>query len=100
MEYEEIEEEFLKQLEFTEKALLTTDQLLIVLSQRLETEREVLAHKLQGIGGLRVLNPSERETLFCMLLMMHIRAINELCFESAALTVGLVERLHHHTHET
>ena len=100
MEYEEIEEEFHKKLEFTEKKLLTTDQFLIALSQRLETERETLVNKLQGIGGFTVLNPGERETLFAMLLIMHVRAINELCFESAALAVGLTERLHRHSSET
>ena len=100
MEYEEIKEEFLKKLEFTEKKLLTTDQILVALSQRLKTEHEILVNKVQGIGGFHVLNPGEREILLAMLLIMHIRAMNELCFESAALAVGLSERLHHHFSET
>ena len=96
MEYEEVKEEFIKKLEFTEKTVLTTDQILVALSQRLKTEREILVNKMQGIGGFHVLNPGERETLLAMLLIMHIRAINEVCFESAALAVGLTERLNHH----
>lgn len=100
MEFEEIEEEFLKKLDFTSKQLLTTDQMVIALSERLDTEREVLANRLQGIGGFSTLNPIQRESLFSMLLIMQIKAINEMCFESAALSVGLTERLHHHSHET
>ena len=98
--YEEIEDEFQKKLQFTEKQLLTTDQIIVALSERLETERDVLTNGLQGIAGFPVLSPVERESLFSMLLIMQLRAVNEMCFESGALVVGLTERLHHHTHQT
>jgi len=100
MDYEDVKEEFLKKLEFSEKNTLTTDQLLVALGQRLETEREILVEKLKGTGGFAILNPGERETLLAMLMIMHIRAMNELCFESAALAVGLTERLYRHSSET
>ena len=100
MEYQEVEEEFLKKLNFTEKQKLTTDQMLVELCHRLTVERETLANRLQGIGGQATMPAAERESLFAMLLLTQIRAVNELSFESAAIAVGISERLHHHSHES
>ena len=96
MQYDEIEEELKKKLNFAEKQTATAEELLVQVNTRLLLENEMISSRLQGIDQLAPIYAAERENLFGLIVMMQIRALNEHGFEDASLCVGLTERLLYH----
>ena len=90
---EEIELQFMKQLDDHEQQKSSTDAVLVDIEKRYQEEKDTLTNKLQGILGYQTMNAMERENILLSLVQCRLRGIQEMNLESCGICIGLTERI-------
>ena len=90
---EEVELQFLRQLDDCEQQKSSTDAVLVDIEKRYQEEKDTLTNKLQGIAGYQTMNSMERENILLSLVQCRLRGMQEMNLESCGICIGLTERI-------
>lgn len=88
----EIEEQLLQSREKVIQGPSKGDKLLIDLEKRYRQDKEKITARLKG-ADRSAMSPEEKLTEYGMIIREQLRARQEAKFESAAVSVGIAERL-------
>ena len=88
----EIEEQLLHSREKTIQGSSKGDTLLVDLEKRYRLDKDKITARLKG-ADTSAMSPEEKLTEYGMIIREQVRARQEAKFESAALSVGIAERL-------
>ena len=88
----EIEEELFKLREKAMQGHSKSDELLLDLEKRYRQDKENISSKLKG-ANTNTMATEEKLTEYGLFIREQLRAVGEAKFESAALSVGIAERL-------
>ena len=88
----EIEEELLKIREQAMEGHSKSEELLIDLEKRYRQDKEMISSKLKGVNT-NTMATEEKLTEYALMIREQLRAREEAKFDSAAVSVGIAERL-------
>lgn len=91
----EIEEELLQARKQAAQGQSKSEKLLMDLERRYQQDKEKVTARLKG-ADTNTMTTEEKLTEYGLLIRERLRALEEAKFESAALSVGIAERLRTH----
>lgn len=90
-----MEEELLQARKETAQGQSKSEKLLMDLERRYQQDKEKVTARLKG-ADTNTMTTEEKLTEYGLLIRERLRALEEAKFESAALSVGIAERLRTH----
>ena len=91
----EIEEELLQARERAAQGQSKSEKILMDLERRYQQDKEKVIARLKG-ADTKTMTTEEKLTEYALIIREQLRALEEAKFESAALSVGMSERLKTH----